>query len=227
MSGIDHVESPSYLLIKWNMHIVSHSLIGKAYLAVKGWLCKLKQILRFIKHVLHVGRAWKHDIPFSIFARYLRNLASTECRILSSVCPLFLLPKAYCSGLWYPWRWREGKKIGGVMQNGLLISHARHALTGATWHARQRTRDANDITFEPRRKSLVRKKSKSQSGFSWSSPSRQFLRRFRDASEESAHPTYSRQCRGANERRMRAASPRSKSGDWWWWMSSFHCREKY
>lgn len=120
-----------------------------------------------------------------------------------------------------------GREKGGVMQNSLLMSHARHALTEATWHARQRTKDANGITFEPRRKSLVRKKSKSQSGFSWSSPSQQFLRWFRDASEESAHPTYSRQCRGANERRMRAASPRSKSGDWWWWMSSFHCREKY
>lgn len=83
------------------------------------------------------------------------------------------------------------------------------------------------FTSEPRQKSLVRKKSKSQSGFSWSSPSQQCLRWLRDASEDSAHPTYSSQCRGANEGRMRAASPRSKSGDWWWWMSSFHCREKY
>lgn len=203
------------------MPIISHSLIGKAHLAAKGWLCKLKQILRFIKHVLH-GR--ENNITFRRqFARYLRNLASTECRILSSVCPLFLLPEAYCSDLWYPWRW--GEKKGGVMQNSLLISHARHALTEATWHARRRGR--NEITFESRHKSRVRKKSKSQSGFSWSSPSQQFLRWFPDASEESAHPTYSRQCRGANERRMRAASTRSKSGDWWWWMSSYHCREKY
>lgn len=164
------------------------------------------------------------------FARYLRNLASTECRILSSACPLFLLPEAYCSDLWYPWRCGEK---GGVMQeknhilkNSALMSRARHAFTELKSHARH-TDAKNEITFEPTQKSLVKKKSKSQSGFSWSSPSQQFLRRLRDASEESAHPTYSRQCRGANEGRMRAASPRSKSGDWWWWMSSFHCREKY
>ncbi len=78
----------------------------------------------------------RENITFRFqFARYLRNLASTECRILSSVCPLFLLPEAYCSDLWYPWRW--GEKEGGVMQNSLLISHARHALTEATWHAGQ------------------------------------------------------------------------------------------
>lgn len=86
---------------------------------------------------------------------------------------------------------------------------------------------SSGFTFEPRWRSTIRKKSKSQSGFPWSSPSQQFFWWLLDASEESAHPTYSRQCRGANEGRMRAASPRSKSGERWWWMSRFHCRGKY
>lgn len=110
------------------MHIISHSLIGKAYLAVNGWLCKLKQILRFIKHVLHVTRAWKNMTFRLLFACYLRNLASTECRILSSVCPLFLLPEAYCWDLWYPWRW-GGEKRWCNAEISLLISNGRHAST--------------------------------------------------------------------------------------------------
>lgn len=66
MSGIDHVKKACLISpIKWNMHIISHSVNWKGLLAVNGWLRKLKQILRFIKHVLHVRRAWKHDIPFA------------------------------------------------------------------------------------------------------------------------------------------------------------------
>lgn len=146
---------------------------------------------------------------------YLRNLASAECRIRSSVCPLSLLPEAYCSDLSYPWRWGGREKDGGVMQKSLLISHASHASSfffdrddmaqpGFT------TRRLSCLTFGSRRRWPVRKKSKSQSGFSWSSPSQQFLRWFPDASEESAHPTYSRRRRGANEGRMRAAQRKIK-----------------
>lgn len=83
------------------------------------------------------------------------------------------------------------------------------------------------LTFEPKWRSTVGKKSKSQRGFPWSSPSQQCFRWLLDASKESAHPTYSRRCRGANEGRMRVASPRSKSRERWWWMSRFHCRGKY
>lgn len=64
--GSIKLKSLPYVLMKWDMHRISQSLTGEAYLAVKGWLCKLKQILRFIKHVLRVTRVWKHDIPFSI-----------------------------------------------------------------------------------------------------------------------------------------------------------------
>lgn len=146
----------------------------------------------------------------------LSTVSFTRGILLGSLISLMLRRKGWCNA----------RKEPHIKKNSALMSRARHAFTELKSHARH-TDAKNEITFEPTQKSLVKKKSKSQSGFSWSSPSQQFLRRLRDASEGSAHPTYSRQCRGANEGRMRAASPRSKSGDWWWWMSSFHCREKY
>lgn len=198
-------------------------LIGKAHLAVKGWLCKLKQILQFIKHALHVRRARKHDIPFLICSLPPKsglNRMSYPFISLSTVSFTkgILLGSLISLTLWRK-RWCNAKQLINITRQALFN---RGYMTSGTDDQKMQT-----FTFESRRKSLVRKKSKSQSGFSWSSPSQQFLRWFRDASEESAHPTYSRQCRGANEGRMRTACPRSKSGDWWWWMSSFHCREKY
>lgn len=76
------------------------------------------------------------------FARYLRNLASTECRILSSVCPRFPLPEAYCSDLWDPWRC--GRK--GWCNAKHLINITRHA----RWYRSYMTSKTGHITYRKR-----------------------------------------------------------------------------
>lgn len=208
------------------MLIISQSLIGRAYLPVKGWLCKLKQILRFIKHVLHVRRAWKHHIPV-----FILNFSS-------------LPPKSGLNRMSYPFislstvSFTRGILLGSF--RSLTLGRKRRwcnaqELVNITRQSRFHTSymtckdNENEIWFYLWVQTIVTNKEnvKIPKWFFLILPIATVLRWFGDASEESAHPTYSRRCRGANERRMRAANPRSKSGDWWWWMSSFHCREKY